>query len=95
MSADNWTTCPCCKQAADAKKKAKEEEARESYGKVSAEDYFYLLAAATRPVGDRETLREDYAIGVTDEFEFYVHYKCTCDECGFSFKFDHERKAQP
>ena len=97
MSADNWTTCPKCrvaflKKIDDAKRKAES-----AYGKVSEAAYHAILKAAKEEEGKQqeETLREDYGIGMGEDFDFYVSYSCFCKTCGFKFQFKYEEKAKP
>lgn len=78
MSATNWDTCPRCLAERKAAQSQLHKDAKASYGKVSAVEY--------------HSLREDYEIGITDEGEFYVIYRASCEQCDFAHEFKHEEK---
>jgi rubrerythrin len=88
MTADNWATCPKCLAEFAAKKAAAIAKAKSQYGNEPAEIFLANLALAEamhdRP---RETLREDYDIGVDDDGSFEVVYSCSCSRCGFKFEY--------
>lgn len=100
MSADNWGICPKCKrQRIQAAGKA-DRQAKDAYGKVSEAEYLKLVedaqklnAAALKPSGEQNTLREDYKIGTNENGIFTVHYACSCRHCGFQFEFKHSQEA--
>jgi hypothetical protein len=92
MSADNWAECPKCRAGAEEAKKRAEEEARASYGKVPAEQYVRLLASANQAISLPDTLREDYELGLSGT-EFYVAYRCSCQECGFEYSYRHRERV--
>jgi len=89
MSADNWAICPKCKKSEDAKQEKLRKKATAAYGKVPPDEYLKLLEAANNPQEMRETLREDYQIGVMDDGEFDIEYSAYCDKCGFKFSYKH------
>ena len=92
MSADNWTKCPNCKRLAEAFSEKKWQTAEAAYGSVSAADYRKLCAdacAAETPPKSL-SLREDYEISVDSDGTFRVSYCCSCQECGFEWKYKHE-----
>lgn len=96
MSADNWAICPQCKLRGDHKKIHVLVSSKEAYGKVTPEEYenikqLEMEAAEEEP---QETLREDYECYINEDGEFIVDYKCSCDECGFVFRFKHEETAK-
>lgn len=94
MSADNWGTCPRCKQRADEAAKAAKLAAGEAYGKVPNEEYLRLVEEAKKPPSrDLTTLREDYELGTDANGEFYVRYRCGCETCGLVFRFTHEAQV--
>ena len=86
MSANNWTTCPKCKEITEKK----QTEAGEAYGNVSEKEYLAILTKYTETNEDR-TLREDYEIGVTEEGDFYAIYRCSCNVCDFSYYYKYEK----
>lgn len=92
MSADNWTVCPKCKVADEAKYEASQKEIAKAYGKVSAEEYLKQVQAAPKLPESHETLREDYEIGIY-EGEFSVSYTGCCNICNFSFSFRQKKKV--
>jgi hypothetical protein len=92
MSADNWTTCPMCAKKADDAWKAEQNRVRESYGKVSPEEYLAMVPVKQPIIG--ETFREDYGLGLRDG-EFYVSYHGECTECGFAHTFQHREAIVP
>lgn len=96
VSADNWTWCPkCALTHKDARQEAIN-KARNAYGELPAEEYESRLrmAESITKTDLGETLREDYELGTGKDASFYVIYKCSCDMCGFSYKFKHEEKLK-
>jgi predicted Zn-ribbon and HTH transcriptional regulator len=90
MSADNWTVCPKCQKEVD-KKYAKEKQFLASqYGKISAYA-FVERSNAFKNMTLKDTLREDYEIGIY-EGEFYIRYSGCCSKCGYEFKYDYKQK---
>jgi len=86
MSADNWGFCPkCMKQHVKYLEELKK-NVEQSYGKVSAEDYLLLTEKLNNPDKPKDTLREDYDLGISEE-KFYVSYRASCKVCGFTFSF--------
>ena len=84
MSADNWTECPRCSPPPPPSRKA---QLAEAYGKVSIEEY-ERLKVAPEVSEERETLREDYHIGIHDRI-FMVSYEASCTFCGWRHTFEH------
>ena len=89
MSADNWADCPNCFANVNTAK----DRARKSYGKVSLQEYERLLKEVEEAKPKRSTLREDYEIYVGIKGEFHVGYSCSCDQCGFEFRYKHEQQV--
>jgi len=89
---DNWTYCPKCEEKADVAHKAFEKKVKDSYGKVSAEEYLHLTEQLKKPDERVQTLREDYELGIVEN-KFYVSYRASCTACNFSFSFKEERAA--
>lgn len=94
MSADNWATCPVCKDLAEANQQVARDIANQSYGKVSADEYERLKTQAEKIEPHEDTLREDYEIGVGEDGKFSVSYRCLCDICGFQFEYRHKQDVQ-
>ena len=90
MSATNWAYCPKCEANNKTEHKRKVEEWKESYGKISAEDY-----DANRPADEppklEETLREDYELWITDDLRFRMYYSASCESCGFAFRTEQDQ----
>jgi predicted AlkP superfamily phosphohydrolase/phosphomutase len=93
MSANNWTLCPQCEAKADKANKEFEQKVKDSYGKVSSEEYIELLNKLKQPKDKEETLREDYEIG-THHGVFEIDYRASCTVCGFTHKFSHSEKVK-
>jgi hypothetical protein len=73
-------------------RQAFEKKVKDSYGKVSAEEYLCLTKQFEKPVEREQTLREDYELGIVEN-KFYVSYRASCTACKFSFTFKEERAA--
>lgn len=92
MSASNWCACPRCKKNAEAEHAEAIRAANDAYGKVPAKEFADLVRAANQTPPAKETLREDWELGICDDGEFFVRYSGACQECGFSHEFDHEEQ---
>jgi predicted Zn-ribbon and HTH transcriptional regulator len=87
MSANNWAQCPKCEKKFNESVKMAKANLKNSYGKVEAEAYILASqAVAAMKFDDRQTLREDWELGIIDG-EFYVRYSAHCDKCGFNHEF--------
>ena len=87
MSADNWGKCPKCGDDENREYEKAEKELARAYGRVDSITYLTMAAELKAiPREYRESLREDYEIGIFDG-EFSVEYCGCCDECGFEYKF--------
>lgn len=93
MSAANWAICPKCLKNATKKYDALVAKARKSYGKVSLEAYTDLIAEIPKPARLKETLREDYELGIEDNGMFIVIYRASCSVCDFKFEFRHSESC--
>jgi hypothetical protein len=99
MSADNWTQCPRCKEKNERLADEKEITARNSYGKVSAENFDELREQAkafrkaiTSDDAFCSSLREDYEIGIYSG-KFEVSYSGQCQTCGFDFTYKYAEEV--
>lgn len=105
MSADAWRVCPRCRAGIAIEKAQKAASARiaatEAYGKVPAEEYRTLDAAALEAeealiqdarLSHVETLREDYEIWTDEAGHFFISYSCSCTSCDFEHNFRHEEQ---
>lgn len=93
MSADNWTLCPACNNRANHARSVFEKKVTDAYGRVSSDEYLRLIAILAKPYKLKETLREDYEIGITDGV-FSVNYSASC-KCGFSYKYKIKEEPAP
>lgn len=95
MSANNWRTCPRCAVERRNEETAAMQAARDSYGKVPAEEYEAAIQEAESlsrtPIST--TLREDWEIGTDENGEFHVGYSCQCKVCGFIFHYEHTEQT--
>lgn len=89
MSADKWSICPQCMQTTLKQKEKQVKETTEKYGKVSVEEYKKLLQYSIEPVNLEPTMREDYELGIDEDGSFDITYSAYCDQCKFSFEFNH------
>lgn len=89
MSADNWRPCPQCMLRATRGQADRLKATEEAYGKVSPGEYARLLAEARKPPEPKDTLREDWEIGLWGA-AFEVEYAARCNVCGLKFQFRHK-----
>lgn len=93
MTADNWAYCPQCQRLAKIATDKRNETLENAYGKLAREEYL-VLAEETEAANSqlpRQTLREDYEIGI-DEGDFFAAYSASCSVCHFEFEFKHARE---
>lgn len=90
MSADAWRICPKCEKInSEGDREKAISAAKFLYGKVPQADWVRLMAQAEKVVDDpKETLREDYEIYMDESGFLNIHYRCGCDVCGFSHKYE-------
>jgi hypothetical protein len=93
MSANRWSICPRCLKRFEAAKAKAAEELKKSYGKVPPNDYLVLVQMHEKDMA-REieySLREDYWQGINNETgEYEVTYSGVCQECDYTFQFNHK-----
>jgi hypothetical protein len=89
MSANNWTICPKCNN----KILELEKEISENYGKISELEYSRLKSTLKRDTVTKNTLREDYEIGI-HKGEFEMSYGCSCSKCGFEYYYDYSEEVK-
>ena len=90
VSADNWATCPRCKDSARKQADKRRAEVEAQYGQVPAGEYGELIEALENDESSaphNETLREDYEIGMDASGEFFVGYGCSCQKCDFKYAY--------
>jgi len=92
MSADAWDPCPRCTKRRENKALAAQVLAADAYGKVLAVEWQKMTAAADA-LGEpgEPTLRQDFGQGVHPDGHFYVEYRASCTDCGYSFEFEYEK----
>lgn len=97
MSADNWAKCPKCKENQDAAVDKAVEELKDSYGKISLEEYRALSdqvdALRDQRDDDRlswkvDTFREDWEICGAEDGIVTIGYGGHCTVCGLSVEFN-------
>lgn len=93
MSADNWTVCPKCNSAAVLAREEAQLKAGAAYGKVPPAEYIAMTEEANKPVTTDSTLREDYELGLNEDGQFEVSYRCSCNNCKWQYKFAHSESA--
>ncbi|KKN81070.1 hypothetical protein LCGC14_0322890 [marine sediment metagenome] len=95
MSADNWSVCPKCLLAAQAKHEAAKREVADTYGKIPVAEFDEKRKAlGAEPTADNqeESLREDYEFFLSRAGLFTAHYTCHCSVCRFGHIFKHEER---
>jgi hypothetical protein len=100
MSAKNWTACPrCVKRAndlkADDRARLKKKLARGTDWEPTDEVLGHLadeIRQAQQPPVVRDTLREDYALGINKDGMFEIVYRAKCQECSYTHEF---KQSQP
>ena len=86
MSADNWAICPQCKINAENELEKFSKKLKNSYGKISAEDYELLRSEEPSGEVEEQTLREDFSIGVDEDGFFFLNYSGHCTKCQFKYQ---------
>lgn len=91
MSADNWAVCPRCTKKREEDLIAFDLKVANAYGTEPMEVFEGMRAelASKQAEPMPETLREDYEFWGADEGVLYVSYRCHCQACGLSHKFEH------
>jgi hypothetical protein len=93
VTASNWADCPRCLYLAAAGAERRITELRDSYGKVSADEYAAMAKAATvaQVVPRDPTFREDYEIFGARDGVVKVSYSGSCAVCGLGLDFTTEK----
>lgn len=93
MSADNWAICPRCLDRAKAERAAQATAAASGYGKISADEYERLRAAAQTPVDPESfrTFREDHEFSGAAKGTITANYSGHCSVCGLQVSFKYEQ----
>lgn len=96
MSANNWSVCPKCFNAAREKSYKLQEELLDKYGKIPPNEFIKLSKEAKTPTTDtiEATLREDYEIMVSKFGLFTIGYSGRCDKCGFKYDFNYGKQLE-
>jgi len=94
MSADNWGVCPKCMAKAVRDKDNLKLKIDNSYAKIPAEKYLELFNKWKEPIAIKNTLREDYELGVDADGIFYVDYSCACTTCTFKHLFNDNQQLK-
>jgi len=95
MSATDWTTCPKCVHLHEEMVKAELVKLAAAYGKVSQNDYKFMESEieALKKTNMDSNLREDYWQRLDSDGVYRVSYRCTCEVCDFTFKYEHTERA--
>jgi hypothetical protein len=99
MSASNWALCPKCSKKYVSKIETAKKALNDAYGKVSIDQYnklqneFKNIENADSEDNPEDSLREDYEQGIVDG-KYYVSYRASCQECNWSFKYEHSQKIE-
>ena len=93
MSPNNWRICPKCEKKEADEFQARRKTAQKAYGEVSQDEYLRLMNESRVFPELEQTLRENWQIGVYDG-TFSVGYSCSCDACGFSWKYKYKEDLQ-
>lgn len=91
MGADNWRFCPQCFKRIHEAAAEKLKVARESYGKISLEQFEKNIGVARKRVEVPDTMREDFEAGINENDDFYMFYKARCTKCDFAYSHKLER----
>jgi hypothetical protein len=96
MGADNWGVCPKCMAKALQDKETLKFKIDKSYGKISSQAYIELIAKWNEPIDLKNTLREDYELGVEEDGSFHIDYSCscTCTVCNFKHLFNYNQQLK-
>lgn len=107
MSATNWAACPRCTARMRGIRNERLQQATESYGKVSIEEFDRMRTEAEAlPTEQHDgrgfddggySLREDYNGSCSideDTGLFYVGYHAECQRCGFEYSFKVEEDTR-
>ena len=92
MSADRWAVCPKCKEKVEQAHANLLSRVETDYGKVAANEYIELIEQSRQSDEEERTLREDWEIGIWDG-ELIISYRASCEECGFTYEFEHKKKV--
>jgi uncharacterized protein CbrC (UPF0167 family) len=93
VSADNWAICPRCLDRAKAAAAQAADEAAAAYGKVPADEYERLRAAAQAPVSEEafRTFRESYEFYGAATGTITASYGAECTQCHLALSFTYEK----
>lgn len=89
MSADNWAICPRCSARQLREIRDREAAANAAYGVLPIAEWKVLDEAARLIPAPKQTLREDYEIGVVED-RLCIDYSGSCYECRLTVRFTHE-----
>lgn len=91
MSADNYTMCPKCVKNQEVELELNQQLLQDNYGKINREEYQKLVSSTSVKKELKETLREDYEIGIYGD-EFFYSYSASCSVCNYGFHKEHTEK---
>lgn len=90
MSANRWSICPKCKIEYEAQLKRQQENLRAAYGKILIEEFLALQDALQKKERRdlKESMRENFEIGMSDDGFLEINYGCFCNVCRFKFDYN-------
>jgi hypothetical protein len=91
MSADNWDTCPRCRQKELDRLGGLSQRVSEGYGELPLDEFDALRAELAKGPEYKQTFREDYEFYGAEEGTIEVSYSGHCTVCDLdcSFKESH------
>lgn len=95
MSADNWTTCPQCRQKELDRLGELSRQVSEGYGVLPIKKFDALRADLAKGEQLKETFREDYEFYGADEGTVEWAYSGHCTVCPLEVSFKGERQFYP
>lgn len=90
----NWAACPKCRIRFDLESQSKLKAAHDAYDVKSREEYLSLLADAEKPTLYGNTLREHYHSAIDEDGDLEVDYSAFCNECKFTYSFNHRETIE-
>jgi hypothetical protein len=95
MSADNWRVCPQCllehRKSMETCLIGHKNQITQALAAIKENQVLASIKANIShidlPSSPKETLREDYEVGISQDGQFFVNYSGYCKACEFSFSF--------
>ena len=88
MSADSWSKCPKCRENQEKAAAKLVADIAAAKAAMDFDRFAMLLEKSTEQAPKlKETLREDWEIGIWNAEGFEVSYGACCTVCGFRYNF--------